>query len=307
MGRKKIEIKLIEDPKVRTVTFRKRRAGIAKKAHELGTLTGCVVYLFIGPPDDSDSTEDAAAAPLSSKKKKKKETTNTDLSCEASMYWSHEPSVVIETHSKCPVPSENIFVGDEVKRVYSKTPGNGATKKKHDVSVTYPPVDPLRCSGEAELLRTQLNDESCTGSERIKCENCGYGSWCTCLDGESQQCDTDQIMFDPCTIPSCRLDGGGDDDGDSSIHTSPESNVGNNESAPWCKVKEPAQHYAVPWEHSQAEYVDCGQQQYHFHNGFPGYETTENQREDVRGKSLVFSRSTVKDGRLFVVKEENDG
>ena len=47
MGRKKIEIKRIENNKMRRVTFRKRRVGLLKKAIELSLLTGARVYLKV--------------------------------------------------------------------------------------------------------------------------------------------------------------------------------------------------------------------------------------------------------------------
>lgn len=47
MGRKKIEIKRIENNKMRRVTFRKRRIGLLKKAIELSLLTGAKVYLKV--------------------------------------------------------------------------------------------------------------------------------------------------------------------------------------------------------------------------------------------------------------------
>ena len=47
MGRRKIEIKRIENNKMRRVTFRKRRIGLLKKAIELSLLTGAKVYLKV--------------------------------------------------------------------------------------------------------------------------------------------------------------------------------------------------------------------------------------------------------------------
>lgn len=47
MGRRKIEIKLLDNPRNRNVTFSKRRLGLFKKAYELGTLTGYNVRVFI--------------------------------------------------------------------------------------------------------------------------------------------------------------------------------------------------------------------------------------------------------------------
>lgn len=47
MGRRKIEIKKIENLRTRNSTFKKRRQGILKKAHELATLTDSKVTLSI--------------------------------------------------------------------------------------------------------------------------------------------------------------------------------------------------------------------------------------------------------------------
>ncbi|KAG6416690.1 hypothetical protein SASPL_124126 [Salvia splendens] len=46
-GRRKIEMKLIEDENARTVTFSKRRAGLFKKATELSVLCGTQIALII--------------------------------------------------------------------------------------------------------------------------------------------------------------------------------------------------------------------------------------------------------------------
>ena len=46
-GRRKIEIKYIEDKSRRHITFSKRKAGIMKKAYELSTLTGTQVLLLV--------------------------------------------------------------------------------------------------------------------------------------------------------------------------------------------------------------------------------------------------------------------
>ncbi len=46
MGRKKIDIKLIEDKKDRQVTFAKRKIGLLKKAAELAILCGTKVSLL---------------------------------------------------------------------------------------------------------------------------------------------------------------------------------------------------------------------------------------------------------------------
>ncbi|KAI3889261.1 hypothetical protein MKX03_003938 [Papaver bracteatum] len=50
MGKKKIEIKRIRDENVRQVTFSKRKGGVFKKAHELGTLCGAQVAIIVNSP-----------------------------------------------------------------------------------------------------------------------------------------------------------------------------------------------------------------------------------------------------------------
>lgn len=57
MGRKKIEIKHIQNQKMRRVTFRKRRNGLLKKAIELSLLTGAKVHLKIYHDRDSSLVE----------------------------------------------------------------------------------------------------------------------------------------------------------------------------------------------------------------------------------------------------------
>eukprot|EP00474_Spongospora_subterranea_P000481 CRZ00939.1 hypothetical protein [Spongospora subterranea] len=47
MGRKRIDIERIKDDKRRNETFRKRKAGLLKKAQELGTLCDCEVALIL--------------------------------------------------------------------------------------------------------------------------------------------------------------------------------------------------------------------------------------------------------------------
>ncbi|KAL0228379.1 hypothetical protein RCL1_004522 [Eukaryota sp. TZLM3-RCL] len=51
MGRKKIAMTYIRDPKARQITFAKRKNGIFKKAFELATLTGASVALVINNGD----------------------------------------------------------------------------------------------------------------------------------------------------------------------------------------------------------------------------------------------------------------
>lgn len=54
MGRKKIEIKTIDDVRVRKVTFNKRKSGLIKKAMELSILCDCEIGLMIAtPPPES--------------------------------------------------------------------------------------------------------------------------------------------------------------------------------------------------------------------------------------------------------------
>ncbi|RKP37894.1 hypothetical protein BJ085DRAFT_11063, partial [Dimargaris cristalligena] len=47
MGRKKIQIRKIENDRQKTVTFARRRAGLIKKAHEIAVLCGVKVTLLI--------------------------------------------------------------------------------------------------------------------------------------------------------------------------------------------------------------------------------------------------------------------
>lgn len=47
MGRRKIEIKEVQNVRARNATFKKRKTGIFKKAHELSVLTGNPTYVFI--------------------------------------------------------------------------------------------------------------------------------------------------------------------------------------------------------------------------------------------------------------------
>ncbi|XP_026406184.1 agamous-like MADS-box protein AGL61 [Papaver somniferum] len=50
MGKQKIEIKRIRNENTRQVTVSKRKGGIFKKAHELGTLCGAHVAVIIDSP-----------------------------------------------------------------------------------------------------------------------------------------------------------------------------------------------------------------------------------------------------------------
>lgn len=47
MGRRKIEIKLIKDERIKRVTFKKRRIGLLKKAIQLSMLTDAKVMLKV--------------------------------------------------------------------------------------------------------------------------------------------------------------------------------------------------------------------------------------------------------------------
>lgn len=47
MGRKKINIKVIDDERARQVTFSKRRYGIFKKAYELSVLCNCEIGVIM--------------------------------------------------------------------------------------------------------------------------------------------------------------------------------------------------------------------------------------------------------------------
>lgn len=55
MGRRKIEIKKLENLRNRKSTFKKRRQGILKKAHELAVLTDSKVTLIIKNGQDSEN------------------------------------------------------------------------------------------------------------------------------------------------------------------------------------------------------------------------------------------------------------
>ena len=57
MGRKKIEIKRIDDERIRRVTFKKRRIGLLKKAIQLSKLTDAVIELKIYQREDQSLIE----------------------------------------------------------------------------------------------------------------------------------------------------------------------------------------------------------------------------------------------------------
>ena len=57
MGRKKIEMKRVDNDKIRRVTFKKRRIGVLKKAMELSLLTGAAVMIKIYQKEDDSLIE----------------------------------------------------------------------------------------------------------------------------------------------------------------------------------------------------------------------------------------------------------
>lgn len=57
MGRKRIDIKLIENRKNRNSTFKKRRIGLLRKAMELSLLTGAIIQLKIYKPSELSLVE----------------------------------------------------------------------------------------------------------------------------------------------------------------------------------------------------------------------------------------------------------
>lgn len=58
MGRKKLEVdNMVDDERVRRVTFKKRRVGLIKKAMQLSKLTNAMVELKIYQSDDSSLVE----------------------------------------------------------------------------------------------------------------------------------------------------------------------------------------------------------------------------------------------------------
>lgn len=70
MGRRKLEIKRIEDKSARQVTFSKRRNGLLKKAKELSVLCdldiGVVIYSCRGKPYHYSNTNRLASSSSSS-------------------------------------------------------------------------------------------------------------------------------------------------------------------------------------------------------------------------------------------------
>ncbi|KAI3920507.1 hypothetical protein MKX01_000846 [Papaver californicum] len=56
MGKRKIEMKKIEDRKKRSVAFTKRRNGLFKKAHELCVLTGANISMIVFSPSGKPFT-----------------------------------------------------------------------------------------------------------------------------------------------------------------------------------------------------------------------------------------------------------
>ena len=57
MGRKKIEIRRIDDDRIRRVTFKKRRIGLLKKAIQLSKLTDAIVMLKVYHKEDDSLIE----------------------------------------------------------------------------------------------------------------------------------------------------------------------------------------------------------------------------------------------------------
>jgi hypothetical protein len=57
MGRKKISIELIDDERVKRVTFKKRRLGLLKKAMQLSVLTNAKIMFKIYNPEDQSLIE----------------------------------------------------------------------------------------------------------------------------------------------------------------------------------------------------------------------------------------------------------
>jgi hypothetical protein len=57
MGRKKIQIKLIQDERIKRVTFKKRRIGLLKKAIQLSMLTEAKVMLKVYNSKDKSLIE----------------------------------------------------------------------------------------------------------------------------------------------------------------------------------------------------------------------------------------------------------
>ena len=69
MGRGKIELKRIENPTSRQVTFSKRRAGLVKKAFELSILCDAEVALVVFSPTGKAyqfASHESAQTPFSS-------------------------------------------------------------------------------------------------------------------------------------------------------------------------------------------------------------------------------------------------
>ena len=61
MGRKKIEMKRVDNEKTRRVTFKKRRIGVIKKAMELSMLTGAAVMIKVYNEEDNSFVEYCSA------------------------------------------------------------------------------------------------------------------------------------------------------------------------------------------------------------------------------------------------------
>ena len=92
MGRRKIEIKHIENQKMRRVTFRKRRIGLLKKAIELSLLTGAKVYLKVYHEKDKSLVEYNSEMDRGELKQMTKE--NTDKVKKYSFYCNDDRDLV---------------------------------------------------------------------------------------------------------------------------------------------------------------------------------------------------------------------
>ena len=109
MGRKKIEIKLIEDEKNRKSTFDKRKEGLMKKAYELSELTGATIGLIV--ISELGSME---------------------------MYTQKD---VFKKYTEEEIPDENVIIGgNQIKKIYGKkwkldtTTNNNTNSCKSDVN-----------------------------------------------------------------------------------------------------------------------------------------------------------------------------
>lgn len=88
MGRRKIEIKFIENEKNRKSTFDKRKEGLIKKAYELSELTGASIGLVV--------VSELGPVELY---------TNKDF---------------FKKYKEEEIPDENVIVADDIKKIYGK-------------------------------------------------------------------------------------------------------------------------------------------------------------------------------------------